>query len=169
MLKLAGHNDCVTSVGLKRRQLNKNKSQFYVRLLASSSRDKGIIIWDLAEDRTEYDFKRLNGHYHFVQCIFFFTNSRRCISGAWDSTLRLWHSSKGSTTLRFVGHRNDVLCVTVSPDELKIVSGSRDKYIMVWNRAAQCVFRFHGAKQRSGWVSAVVFRPGRGEFIVSSG
>jgi guanine nucleotide-binding protein subunit beta-2-like 1 protein len=167
-----GHRDGVTCLSQKRlwcvetqsKDINSNITDF-----VSSSRDKSLIVWDISSSGVFYDCKHLRGHYHFVQCVKFLSNSRRCISGAWDTTLRLWHTITGYTTIRFAGHRNDVLCVTVSPDEFKIVSGSRDRFLFVWNRGGQCVFRLRGSKGRSGWVSSVIYRPVQGNFLVSAG
>ena len=56
--------------------------------------------------------------------------------------MRLWDLRAGRTTYRFVGHTNDVLSVTMSPDNRQLISGSRDKTMRLWNALAESKYTF---------------------------
>lgn len=67
-------------------------------------------------------------------------DSRYCLSGSWDGSLRLWDIKKGVTSRRFVSHTKDVLAVAFSPDNRQIASGGRDKALKIWNTVGECKF-----------------------------
>merc|ERR1712136_577968 len=118
---MGGHNGWVTQIAT---------TSMFPDMILSSSRDKSIIIWKLTKDDTNYGVphKALKGHGQFA------------LSGSWDSTLRLWDLTMGTTTRRFVGHTKDVLSVAFSADNRQIVSGSRDKTIKLWNTLGVCKY-----------------------------
>jgi len=150
--ELVGHGGWVTAIATT-----------YVApdLVISSSRDKTIIVWDLAKpDQKSFGVarKRLVGHGHFVQDVALSSDGHHALSGSWDGSLRLWNLETGETRLRFVGHTKDVLSVAFSQDDRQIVSGSRDRTIRLWNTLGRCkkVFSDSGHKE---WVSCVRFSP----------
>lgn len=82
--------------------------------------------------------------------------------------MRLFVLSSGVSKATFIGHTNDVLSVSFSPDNRLIVSGSRDKSIKLWNTRGELKGDFlassggRGSNQLSGhteWVSSVRFSP----------
>ncbi len=94
-----------------------------------------------------------------------FLQNNNCI----DKTLRLWDLNSGTTTRRFVGHTNDVLSVSFSPDNRQIVSASRDKSIKIWNTLGDCKLNLV-EDGHSEWVSCVRFSPNPANpVIVSAG
>ncbi|KAJ1535955.1 Guanine nucleotide-binding protein subunit beta-2-like 1, partial [Cladochytrium tenue] len=69
----------------------------------------------------------------------------------------------------FVGHTNDVLSVSFSPDNRQIVSGSRDKTIKLWNTLGECKFNLT-EDGHTEWTSCVRFSPNPANpVIVSAG
>jgi guanine nucleotide-binding protein subunit beta-2-like 1 protein len=140
-------------------------------MILSSSRDKSIIIWKLTKDDTNYGVphKALKGHGHFVSDIVLSSDGQFALSGSWDSTLRLWDLTMGTTTRRFVGHTKDVLSVAFSADNRQIVSGSRDRTIKLWNTLGVCKYTIQ-EEGHSEWISCVRFSPtNTNPIIVSAG
>ena len=136
---LVGHNDWVTQIAT---------TPQFPDIVLSSSRDKSIIIWQLnnQHDPTGESTscgvpnKALRGHSHFVSDVVISSDGLFAVSGSWDSSLRLWDLSVGTSTRQFVSHKKDVLSVAFSADNRQIVSGSRDKTIKLWNTVGQCKF-----------------------------
>lgn len=84
--------------------------------------------------------KVFTGHSHFISDLSLSQDSRYCLTGSWDGTLRLWDLKKGKTLKRFVSHTRDVLGVAFSPDNRQIASGGRDKNLKIWNTVGECKF-----------------------------
>jgi len=159
---LKGHNGWVTQIAT---------TPMSPDMILSSSRDKSIIIWKLTKDDTNYGVphKALKGHGHFVSDIVLSSDGQFALSGSWDSTLRLWDLTMGTTTRRFVGHTKDVLSVAFSADNRQIVSGSRDRTIKLWNTLGVCKYTIQ-EDGHSEWISCVRFSPtNTNPIIVSAG
>mmetsp|Transcript_11234 Transcript_11234/g.20296 ORF Transcript_11234/g.20296 Transcript_11234/m.20296 type:complete len:321 (-) Transcript_11234:1008-1970(-) len=143
-------------------------------LVISGSRDKTVIVWQIAPDGSSDDLsygypkRALRGHSHYVSDVVLSMDGQFALSSSWDHTLRLWELATGTTTRRFVGHTKDVLSVAFSPDNRQIVSGSRDKTIKMWNTIGECKFTIT-EDMHSEWVSCVRFSPSVNPLIVSSG
>lgn len=159
---LKGHSNWVTSISTTDQDVN---------TIISASRDRTIIVWKLVRDPEQYGLpmKSLHGHSHFVQDVVFSSDGAYCLSGCWDSTLRLWDLENGETTERFIGHSKDVLSVAFNADNTKIVSGSRDRTIKLWNVLGECKYTISD-DGHTDWVSCVRFSPNKdNELIVSCG
>ena len=86
---LAGHSDWVTQIATPSDEANAPN------MVVSCSRDKSIIVWDLARTETSFGVpkRRLTGHSHFVSDVVISSDGQFALSGSWDHTLRLWELS----------------------------------------------------------------------------
>jgi guanine nucleotide-binding protein subunit beta-2-like 1 protein len=158
---LKGHSGWVTCIATS----SENADQ-----IVSGSRDKTLIVWNLTRDAESYGVpkKSLTGHNHFVQDVVISSDGQFALSGSWDSTLRLWDLTYGTTHRRFIGHSKDVLSVAFSANDRQIVSCSRDRTIKLWNTLGECKYTIDDG--HTEWVSCVRFSPNPNKpVIVSAG
>jgi len=155
---LKGHNGWVTCMKVGEEEVAKDT---YREFLISGSRDRSLMIWDLAEKTDADDDKELGkarkimkGHSHFVSDIDLSSDSRFCLSSSWDGTIRLWNLKTAQTRKTLIGHTKDVLSVAFSPDNRQIASGSVDKNLKIWNIHGVCKFTVD-QNQHTDWVSCV--------------
>ncbi|KIY47883.1 WD40 repeat-like protein [Fistulina hepatica ATCC 64428] len=142
-------------------------------LVAAGSLDTVVRIWDV---QTGQLVERLRGHRDSVYSVAFTPDGRGLISGSLDKTLKYWDvsslsgasSSNGAggsagnvssspsasakdkssspCTMTFLGHKDYVLSVAVSPDGQWVVSGSKDRCVEFWDAATatlQCMLQGH--------------------------
>lgn len=74
------------------------------------------------------------GHGSTILCCQFAPNdSSRMVSGAGDSTARIWDCNTQTPFRTLAGHTNWVLCVSYSPCGTMIATGSMDNTVRLWN------------------------------------
>jgi hypothetical protein len=100
-------------------------------LLASSSDDKSIIIWDLTTYAYEFT---LNGHSSQVIGLKLISNDL-IASGSMDNTVMLWNITSGKLLRTLKGHNGNIAYSIdlANKDEQTLVSGSDDLYLKWWN------------------------------------
>src|SRR5262245_3330362 len=96
------------------------------QLLATSSWDKTVKLWDLA---TEEELQTLGGHGGVVSSAVFSANGLEIASASWDKTIRLWDAATGKTTQTLKGHTGVVTSVVYSPDGTTLASCGWDKTV----------------------------------------
>ncbi len=85
-------------------------------------------------------------------------------SGSPDNTVQVWNASDGSQVSVYLGHSDQVISVTWSPDGKRIASGSLDGTVQVWNASnGSQIFTYRG---HSSAVHTVAWSPD-GEWIAS--
>lgn len=99
-------------------------------LLASSSEDNNIILWDLNTKRTK---NILSGHSQGVVSIAFSPDGKILASASKDKTVKLWCTNTGVEKKTLFEHSAEVLAVAFSPDGQTLASGSDDKKIYLWS------------------------------------
>jgi WD40 repeat protein len=99
------------------------------RMLASTSEDQTVQVWDVATGRRKHT---LAGHTGAGLCVAFSRDGKRLASGAEDGSLRLWDVSAEKELRVLKGHIGPVRCVTFTPDG-KVISGGDDRTVRCWD------------------------------------
>ena len=127
------------------------------RLLASSSYDGTIKVWDAKSGEEKYN---LEGHTDCVNAVLFLP-SGMLVSGSHDKTVRFWDTKTGKEIKR-IPHDSWVLTLALSPlpastNSQLLAIGSQDKDIKIWDSGTGT----EGEKLEghSDWVEAVAFSP----------
>jgi WD40 repeat protein len=98
-------------------------------LLASSSTDHTVRIWDLTTNTSKFN---LTGHTDRVYGLKLITPSILA-SGSWDKTIKLWDITSGQLIRTLTGHTNIIWWSIDLLNSQTLVSGSRDGTIKLWN------------------------------------
>ncbi|KIJ12410.1 hypothetical protein PAXINDRAFT_101229 [Paxillus involutus ATCC 200175] len=88
----------------------------------------------------------IGGHKDQVNCMCFYPDENKLVSGSHDKTLGIWDRMTGVVQV-WNGHTDAVLAVDVSRDGKMIVSGSLDQTVRIWNGESgetTHVFEGHG-------------------------
>src|SRR5436305_9607870 len=99
------------------------------KVLASSSRDKTIKLWDVATG----DLKRtLTEHTADVYDVTFSPKGNLLASASKDKTIKLWDAQTGTLRRTLAGHTNQVGSVAFAPDGKTLASGSGGPDSLIW-------------------------------------
>jgi len=99
-------------------------------LLASSSDDRTIRIWDL---NTYTNRHVLNGHASYVYGLKQ-VSVDVLSSGSWDKTIKLWNTTTGQLTRTLSNHTDRIYwSLDMLDDGVTLVSGSNDRAIKLWD------------------------------------
>ncbi|KNC48839.1 WD40 repeat-containing protein [Thecamonas trahens ATCC 50062] len=96
-------------------------------LLASSSKDTSIILWDTVLKRIQ---RRISGCTKTIAQVAWIGD--RLVSGAHDKLVRLHSPDDGKLRGTLSGHAHRVTVITVSPDGDHYVTGSDDHTCIMW-------------------------------------
>jgi WD40 repeat protein len=100
------------------------------QLLASSSDDKTIKLWNL---HTLKPVNTLIGHTDEVTSIAISPDGTLLASGSLDHTINLWNLNSGELLCTLTGHHRGIHSVAISTDGNTLVSGSLDDTINLWS------------------------------------
>ncbi|TGZ55738.1 WD repeat-containing protein 69 [Temnothorax longispinosus] len=93
-----------------------------------------------------YKYKTLQTHLLPVTNIAFDKLGKRCLTGSYDRTCKVWDIDSGAELFTLEGHKNVVYAVSFNnPTSDKIVTGSFDKTAKVWcSRTGHCLATMWG-------------------------
>jgi len=136
-----GHDDadseCSDEDSKSGAQMNgdKKRAQRAPRFIASASRDKSIMVWDIeAADCV----MKLMGHENWVRSLVFHPCGRFLISAADDKSIRIWDLSKRRLYSKIDdAHRGFVASVDWHPTQSMLASVSSSKDVKLWGHEAK--------------------------------
>ncbi|KUL81353.1 hypothetical protein ZTR_11402 [Talaromyces verruculosus] len=132
------------------------------RLVASSSGDGQVMLWDPASDArleildcgTSFILDQDSNRVHTVA---FSRDEKLVASGSSDRTVKLWVPATGTLQQTLGGHTDSVKAVAFSPDGKLVASGSDDETVKLWNLTTYVPQQT--LNRHSDLVMAVVFSP----------
>jgi len=100
------------------------------RYIASASRDKAILVWDIARGEAVV---RLAGHENWVRSLLFHPSGRFLVSCADDKSIRVWDLAKRRLASKLDAcHTGFISAIDWHPSEPLLVSASTDRDVKVW-------------------------------------
>jgi WD40 repeat protein len=122
------------------------------RLLASSSADKTVRLWDIAKNQC---IKILQGHTGMVTGVTFSPDGHLIATSSYDRTIKLWDLATGQ--LLHTLPEQIPISVAFSPDGKKLGVGGFDETARIWDLETwRCCQTFQG---HSTWIWWVAFHP----------
>ncbi|MCK9196864.1 MAG: caspase family protein [Syntrophales bacterium] len=90
-----------------------------------------------------------------ISTVIFSPDGKYLLSGAWDSTIRMWDVSTGQKIKTFAGHTGRINSLAFSSDGARVLSAARDNLVKLWDVATGRELRtFTG---HTGEVSSIAF------------
>ena len=112
------------------------------RLLASSSDDTTVKIWESATGRC---ISTLQGHTSPVCSVAWSRDRTRLASGSIDKRVKIWDLATGQCVSTLKGHTDWVRSVAWSQDMTQLASGSDNNTVKIWDSATSgCVLTLNG-------------------------
>jgi WD40 repeat protein len=79
----------------------------------------------------------LDGHTNLVTYTIFSPDSRRLLSGSWDTTIKVWDVAQGIEEFTLRGHSNSIWSLSLTNDGQVLASGSGDFSVKTWSLASR--------------------------------
>jgi eukaryotic-like serine/threonine-protein kinase len=102
-------------------------------LLASSSNDRKVRLWDLGTGRLKYPPLKHVGDVSFV---FFSPDGKKLVSTSDDHTARIWDAATGRPAIDPLLHGGPVNYAGFSPNSKLVVTASSDRTARIWDAAS---------------------------------
>ncbi|KAF9219446.1 WD40 repeat-like protein, partial [Gyrodon lividus] len=102
----------------------------------SGGDDNKLHMWNITDiiPTRPAPIQEYEGHKRAVDCIAFFPNEKKLVSGSWDGKLLEWDLETGLQCGKWwKGHGDAVSGVDVSRDGRMVVSGGRDRTVIIWD------------------------------------
>jgi hypothetical protein len=105
-------------------------------------------------------FRTMPGHADVVRAVAITPDGTQVVTGAADTTVRVWDLATGRVVRILTGHTNAVAAVVVTPDGRQVISSSYDNTVRVWDLATGQQIRLLGGEPANVYALAVT-RSGR--------
>ena len=102
----------------------------FYNIVASSSEDASIRLWDFEQGEHEHTLK---SHAGMVTFLAFNSNGNVLASASTDLTIKLWNLETYKVTKTLQGHEHDVSGLSFIPSTDYLLSCSRDQSIRFWD------------------------------------
>ena len=156
---LSGHKKLVLSISSTKKG----------NLLASSSKDSTVRIWDTKSSKCVAIFQ---GHASSVSAVCISKNGEFAISGSEDKTLKYWDLSKqkkvslkingekfnvvesieiSTAKWTVVGHNKEVNSIDISPNDKIFATGSADKTVKIWSSSNASLLSILSGHKKGVW------------------
>jgi WD40 repeat protein len=113
-------------------------------LLATASKDRTAIIWDLQNLNTPY--KRLCGHADSLTFLTWSPDDRCMLTCGNDRVLKLWLVHTGECVRTFIKHADTVIACAWLPDGKYFISAGIDKNVYLWSVDGIAIQSWHGPR-----------------------
>eukprot|EP01137_Pigoraptor_chileana_P019367 Opistho-2@80313 len=111
--------------------------------LASASKDKTIMIWDMTEFRHVHT---LVGHSDALSFVAWSPNDKMLLSCGNDNKIKMWDAETGVCLHTFSRHSNSVTSCAWCPDEKRFISGSLDQNLFLWDIHGNILRNWHAGR-----------------------
>jgi WD40 repeat protein len=112
------------------------------KLLASSSADSSVKIWDVPAGKEQ---TTLNGHLGAVFSVAFAPDDKSVASAGEDMLIRLWDVAGAKEKFALKGHTSGVMAVAFSPSGKSVASAGLDNQARLWDLASHNTVSIPGA------------------------
>ena len=93
------------------------------------------------------EVKKFTGHKDAVRAISFSPSDLKFVTGADDTTLKLWDFETATEERKFEGHHWDVKCAAWHPSKPLVLSGGKDHKVKRWDpKSGKCLDTIHAHK-----------------------
>ncbi len=120
ILRIDGHTDCVYGLAFSPNE----------KLLATSSYDKLIKLWDVA---TGKEVRTLKDHIDAVYALAFTPDGKRLVSGSADRSIKIWDVASGERLYTLSEPTDGINTIVLDPTGRRVAAAGLDKSIRIWS------------------------------------
>ncbi len=120
--------------------------------IACGTTDARIV---LINSKTGKAIRAMNGHESMISSLSFIRGGSHILSSSWDTTARIWSTTKGTQDDAVLNHSSEIKSLAVHSDSSKGAAGARDGLIKIFSLNTLKCIRNIAAHQKD--ISALAF------------